>query len=742
MKRFLGFRVLLIVGIWFGCFGLKAQDTKILDSLLTEAKKPMPDTNQVKTYLAIASYYIQTLNAAKVAEYSEKALQISEKAKFKVGISRSYVGLALAEYDKGNYPQSYAYGLRALKVAQENNLWAQVASSNSHLGRVSMAMNNLESAKKFYENAISIAEKKLKDDNQIAASYNSLAIIARRQKRYDEAISYYNRALQIYIKNNRQTARYTVLNNIAGVYFENKEYDKAMENFNQVLKYSKDNKVINLGLIATLNIGECLTEMRQFNKAAPYLYEVLFATKKYSFPELKKENLEYLYKFHFYQSNSDSALFYHLLFTNFKDSLINSENQERIRRMEELHNSRSLQEKMTALQMNQLLSQLQIENEKEKIRRLEADSILQSKSMAALVLENQRIALEEEKRRVEEEKLLQENVILKKDKQLQRYFLLFGIIGFVLALLSAALAFVILKTSRRRKADLALLVKQNIEIQRISDEIQTQKKEIEAKNEELKTQSLLIGKSLQAANTIQQAMLPYDSRMREVFGDFFAIYLPRDVVSGDFYWMAKVDSKVVLAVADCTGHGVPGAFMAMIGYAILDKIILLQENYDPAAILRELHNEILFAFRNQSSGEASGMDISVMSFEEFEPDFFRVVFAGAKSDLLYATPSQNSVLRIRGNNATIGSLRGLKYRFKNHVLFLEKGTMIYLSSDGFSDQINPEKTRFGRSNFMKKLSSIKNLPLSEQQRSLEKTLEDFKKEAEQRDDILVLGLRL
>ncbi len=738
--RKLYFLVLMLHLSYSAAFG---QDQKVLDSLSSELKKPHTDTILVQTNLRMASLYLQALKPNESIKYSESALRLSERIKYPVGVIRSYLALANAEYDKGFYQTSYEYGLKALQVAEKNKVWRSVAGAYYHLGRVSAAVENFERAINYHQQSIQIIEKYANSEESVLeANYNLLAIIARKQKRYSDAIMYYNKVMDMATKNKRERTINTILNNVAGVYFEQKEYDKALNNFKRVLDYADKNKILRLKLIAKLNIGESYTEKREFDKAASYLYEVKYACQNNSFPELERENLEYLYKFHDYQKNSDSALYYYKLFNEISEKLLSTEAKERVKQMEKALQEKKTNEAIEILKLRNLLDSIQLLNESQRNKKLVLDSILKQKTLAFLIEEKRITEIEEQKRKIEEEKLQRENELLKKDRQLQSYYFIIGIIGLGLALLATALAFVILKTSRRRKADLTLLTQKNIEIQLISDQIASQKKEIELKNEDLKNKSLQIGQSLKAANTIQQAMLPYDSRMREICADFFAIYIPRDVVSGDFYWMAKVDGTAILAVGDCTGHGVPGAFMAMIGHAILDKIVLLQENFDPALILRDLHNEIRFAFRNQSTGEASGMDISIVSIQDFDNDLRRVVFAGAKSDFYYATPMQTDILRLRGNNAMIGGLRGLKNQFQNHVLFLQSGTVFYLCSDGYADQINSEKVRFGKVRLQKKFSEIKNLPLSEQQRELEKAFQDFKQDVDQRDDVLILGIKL
>ncbi len=738
------FRILLcLCWIWAGALPVFGQ-TALIDSLVKITKSNQHDTIIIRAYLRLSGLYNDNLNYIKARQSAEQALRMSEAIKYKAGIARAYYFLGTSEFvGNGDFVKGYDYGLRSLTVARESKNYAAEASACYLLARISSSRNNHEMAVNYLKKAIDIHEKVTRDEVAAASGYNMLAIVYKKQKKLDQALENYQKAYKIY--ENKPGYEYsinTIINNIAGIYFEKKEYTKALQNYEQVLDYSQKSDSKRLVAVATLNIGECYTELRDFSKAAVYLHDALDFVNKNVYPEMKIENYEFLFKMHEYAGNSDSALFYYKKYAEYKDSIFTADMQERISRMDKQLNIKEYEQQVKELKLKNQLKELELLSQIERAKALELDSISRSNQLAFISEQNQRQRLEEEKRKIEEAKLQKENMLLKQEQKLRANSYIIGLTGVVLALVTAAFAFVLLRTSRRRKADLALLKAQNMEIQRKSEEIVQQKKQIEAINDELKVQSELIGQSLLAAKTIQNAMLPYESRILEFFDDFFEIYKPRDVVSGDFYWMARVDGKAIVAAADCTGHGVPGAFMAMIGHAILDKIILLQENYDPAAILRELHNELRFAFRNQTSGEVNGMDISVVLVELFDEDMYRVVFAGAKSDFLYVSTNMDSVVRVRGNNATLGSSRGIKERFKNNVFFLNKGSIIYLCSDGYSDQTNPENKRFGRTELVRLLSSVHKLPFREQKIRIENALAEFQQSAPQRDDILVLGFKL
>ena len=163
-------------------------------------------------------------------------------------------------------------------------------------------------------------------------------------------------------------------------------------------------------------------------------------------------------------------------------------------------------------------------------------------------------------------------------------------------------------------------------------ELQAQNEYLDEKNRQLAEINLKISSSLRVAETIQQAVLPYQEKMDELLKKYFVINLPKDVVSGDFFWLNEAEGKTILIVADCTGHGVPGAFMTLIGVNLLDKIIRVWGITDPASILTRLHEEVQIVLRQQETGNRDGMDMVAITLEQQENKTL-LTFSGAKNNL-------------------------------------------------------------------------------------------------------------
>ncbi len=265
-------------------------------------------------------------------------------------------------------------------------------------------------------------------------------------------------------------------------------------------------------------------------------------------------------------------------------------------------------------------------------------------------------------------------------------------------------------------------------------------KQVAARTLELEQKNEKIMDSIDYAQRLQESILPAQTDLAALFADFFVIWQPRDQVGGDFYWARRIDeNRGLVAVVDCTGHGVPGAFMTMAVNSILDNITKTV-NDDPARILAELNRRVKETLhRSDPRGLADdGLDIGLCYWENNR----RIVFAGAKSSLFIHRAGQLQL--IRGNNKSLGYRRSrLDLGFNNNEWLLEPGDVFYLTSDGFIDQNGGgHDYPFGRKRFMDTLAGLSGLSLSQQKDGLVQVMQKYTGEETQRDDITVLGFAL
>ena len=320
-------------------------------------------------------------------------------------------------------------------------------------------------------------------------------------------------------------------------------------------------------------------------------------------------------------------------------------------------------------------------------------------------------------------------------------FLAFSLLTAVLLLSSKYLE------KARAEAQLLALetIEQNEELEAQEEELRQNLEELQAtqdalddKNTLLKRKNTLIMSSITYAQNIQQAILPSADDMSRVFKEWFAIYRPKDVVSGDFYWMSYIEKKTFIAVVDCTGHGVPGAFMSMIGSTLLNEIINEKHIFAVDQILDTLHYKVRTSLKQQFGHNQDGMDVCLCCLEP-KGNEFKVEFAGAKRPLLYT--HQQQLHKLQGDKQSIAGWSRDNRHFECQNLILQKGDCLYLSTDGFIDTPSPRRKTFGNRRFEKMITQYAHRSMSQQKSDFVQTLEDYQQNTEQRDDITLLGIR-
>lgn len=263
--------------------------------------------------------------------------------------------------------------------------------------------------------------------------------------------------------------------------------------------------------------------------------------------------------------------------------------------------------------------------------------------------------------------------------------------------------------------------------------------ELALKNELISYKNKEITDSLIYAKRIQSAILPDTKLIYKAFENSFIYYLPKDIVSGDFYGFSQKNNKIIIAAADCTGHGVSGAFMSMIGSSLLNQIISEKNITTPSLILDELNEGIIKSLKQRDSESHDGMDIALCSFD-LKAGI--VEFSGANRPMWIIR--NNSIITYQANKFPIGGLQILHDdKFTNHEIKLEANDTIYIFSDGYADQFGGEfGKKFMTKHFKKVLLSIQHLTMPDQEKYLNNLFQEWKGNNEQVDDVLVIGIRI
>ena len=276
----------------------------------------------------------------------------------------------------------------------------------------------------------------------------------------------------------------------------------------------------------------------------------------------------------------------------------------------------------------------------------------------------------------------------------------------------------------------------NIRLEKI---IKKRTKEIREQRDQIAEQKQAITDSIQYAKRIQTAVLPPGELIEKVLPEHFILFKPRDIVSGDFYWLKQIDKYVVFTAADCTGHGVPGAFMSMLGVALLNEIVRRKEITRANQILEELRNQIKAALRQSGkAGEAKdGMDMAlcILDLEEM-----KLQFAGAYNPLYLIRGDE--LIETKADKMPVAIYLKMD-NFTTHKIQVQKGDCLYLFSDGYADQFGGEKgKKFKSKAFKALLLSIQDKSMEEQRLAIDEAFENWRGDLEQVDDVCVIGVRI
>ncbi|PWJ38601.1 PP2C family protein-serine/threonine phosphatase [Sediminitomix flava] len=268
-----------------------------------------------------------------------------------------------------------------------------------------------------------------------------------------------------------------------------------------------------------------------------------------------------------------------------------------------------------------------------------------------------------------------------------------------------------------------------------NEELNQQKEEISSQNEHLANFQKLMYSSLNYGRKIQTSVFNYTKELKSVFKDSFVYQRPRNIVSGDFYWFQSIDDKHILVVTDCTGHGVPSAFLTLLASSYLKKIIDEQQITDPSLILQQMNRLILDEFNEERN---EGMDMGIAVFDLKKE---KLVYSGAKVPLYQVR--DGNIQEIKGSVYPIGDARQLDKKYETINIDLRTEDTYYLASDGFQDQFGGDKDRkFMKKKFRELLHSYEGMSMNVQRRRLEQTYNSWKGSQSQTDDIIVVGVKI
>jgi tetratricopeptide (TPR) repeat protein len=543
------------------------------------------------------------------------------------------------------------------------------------------------------------AEKYLSEGNKAEAArlYNQSAYLLRTINDNKKAIEYYEKVLDLNIDLGNKVGQMLTHSNLSMLYIETEQYQKALEHLNAELDFREKSKKIDEIIPVLVSIATVQNELKQYNKAMEIAQRAISLSQEINNLPLLKQSYGITYDIYTSWGKQTEAQQYFELYSTIDKKLKD--------------------DKMAAVESDAQQKVSIANTEKAKTEQQLNQTSQELKQTSENLEEAERIAKEQKLELDLQQAQINEAAALLRIERLKKTLYAGGFS--VLLIFVCVLVYLIL---RLRKA--------NVKIENQRDRLEKQNREINS--------------SIRYAKTIQSAMLPDMSPIAK-FGNYFILYRPKDIVSGDFYWSSvHSDKRMFIAIVDCTGHGVPGAFMSMIGIRMLDEIVNEMKIESPASILETLNELLRNALKQEQTDNNDGMDLCVCRLDKLGNGKVEMTFSGAKRPAYIGRVGKMDIEILEPDRKSIGGYQPAKrlIEFSNQTVTLEKGDTIYLFSDGIVDQNDPFRKKFGRARLESILKSIITDSIEEQKNTIETKLDEFIKDETQRDDITLTGLKI
>ncbi len=745
---------------------------KEIDSL--EKVLSISKTDKHRIYLLQQlSWQYRAYKPDKAFEYARQALKLSIDINDKVETAKCFGYLAILHKNAGNYNQALEYNLKALKVYKEHNEKLLMSDSYNNLGNIYIILGRHQEAIDSYQESIRLCDE-LGIPLEAILPLNNMGEVYRKEGDMENATQCYTRALKLARELKDESMIVYCLSNMGYIYEMQGKYDSAFSYYNRSMRFNKTNKDYYSLAYDYAYMGRSFSAMEDYDNALDYMDSALAIIEGIDHPHALSEF--YIEKGSVYRQsgnpgkamesynkalNLNKELNLKIEMARCLDSIgtilfYDTDNLSKAIESfsEELELTQQMGDSVGIANSHFQLGALFIEAERisnaerhlkdaERISKKiknnkiwsktcqklsELYSALDSAQLSARYLElfdSLEMAdfgkMKYKYKTAEMEKEAQLQELQLQQKQTQLYF------SIIVAILLFLLSLWIFNFYRQKK-------KANEQLEFANKEINHQKSIIEHKNKD-------IVDSINYAKRLQTAILPSDDDFKKILPDAFVFYNPKDIVSGDFYFLDKVGDNIFFSVADCTGHGVPGAFVSFVGHKALGHAISDLGLTDPGKILDTVRNEVELTFDKNEKGEVKdGMDISLGVLNTKTAVLH---FAGAHHTLYRVAKNEDVVLlEVKGNRHAVGAGQG-KEPFTTQKVEIKKGDMIYFSSDGYSDQFGgPEGKKFKTSQFKKLLLEIYDKPVATQKELIAIAHNKWKGSHEQVDDVCVIGLRI
>ncbi len=668
---------------------LFAQTSKI-DSLKTLLNRP-DDSLKVELLLDIYEEHEQ----GKILlgkEYLDQAYELTEDLDDKYLEASVMLRYGNFYNITGDFENAITYITKAKEICEEENYHKGIGNAYNNLGNTYEKQGKYDEAMDCLIKALNIYES-MHDSMGMAKSLLNIGLLYSRQEDYEKSLELYNRSLDIREKINDKEGIALLYNNIAIVNYYLNDFDNVRSYFEKAYKIYVEIGNQRRQLMALSNIAEVHHMIGQKEKALATYFKIL---------ELEKElgHKAELAQTHFqigslYESRGDfqkAKKHYYLSLEIAKEIGTLVDTRDAYGQLMEIFKIEKNFEK--ALWYNEMYFALN-------------DSIFnaeKSRQIQEIETQYETKKKEQQIKNLENEQLISDLKIKK-----QRIFAFSFFMGFVSIFVFLLVLFYQIRKIRKAK-----------------DLLTFQKKQITD--------------SIEYASRIQTAVLPPGEYISKLIPEHFIFYKPRDIVSGDFYWITHKEGKTIIAAVDCTGHGVPGAFMSMLGFAFLNEIVNKSTEIKASAILNQLRDYVKKSLHQTGKDDETkdGMDIALCIIDT---DKLKLQYSGAYNPLYLIR--NEKLISLKADRMPIGIHLIEKESFTNHEIDIQKGDTIYVFTDGYVDQFGgPDARKFKLLPFKEMLLKIKDQSMDEQKRMLEEQFYAWKGDSEQIDDVLVMGIKI
>lgn len=691
---------LLVSGFNYSAIGNIPSAVECYEKAMKIAEELNSKADITKCLVNLCVIYTGQGNYDLALEGYQKVLAICEETGDKKALSIAYNNIGNINEYKGNYPRALEYFHKSLKVIEENNDKQSVANSFLNIGGVIAEQGNYNEALEYFNKALKIAEE-LNDKRKISESYECIGEVYSKINN-PQAIEYLLKALVIAEELSYTTAMLNVSRKIGEHYRVQGSYQKALEHYGKALVLAQEMNRKRAICEVWYKVGLINLSQKEYASALSSSLKSLEIANELKLLAFQRDINSQLAEIYAATNNFAKAYKSHKLYKELNDSINKEENIKKIIEVEYTYK---------------------------------------------LDKEKQAIELEQQKK----------DAIMAAQKRQQTIILFSFIIAFILMSL---LAFYIYRSYLDKKQSNILLTKQKEEIEvknenlvllneKITsqrEEISSQRDEIEAQRDmvviqkdSIQAQKNVITDSIDYAKHIQQALLPSSEYTEANLQEHFILFKPKDIVSGDFYWSTRVNEYLIVTVADCTGHGIPGAFMSILGISFLNEIVGKKGVVKASDILDQLRNSVIDALKQKwrSGEQKDGIDLALIVINT---KIGHLQYAGAHNPL-YIVTADKELKQIKPDNQTV-AINIKMTPFTNHEIQLNKGDSIYLASDGYHDQFGGlQNSKFKKTQLKDLFVAIADKPMVEQGKLLDSTFEHWKGKYEQTDDVTIVGMK-